>query len=269
MSAALPNLTDIGANLHHDSFDHDREQVLQRAAAAGVDRLIVTGSCLDSALGAAEMSGNHHGVELFATAGLHPHHASNWNADMAACFRDLAAHPRVVSLGECGLDYHRNFSPAEDQKRAFAEQLDLAIDTAMPVFLHQRDAHADFLAILKPRLEALKGVVVHCFTGSAQELADYVALDVYVGITGWICDERRGAHLLECVEQIPDNRLLIETDAPYLMPRTLRPRPKTRRNEPMHLPEVARTVAQARKQSAQHIAAITRENAQRLFGLNT
>ncbi len=269
MSAAQPRLTDIGANLHHDSFDHDRDDVLQRAADAGVTTIIVTGSCLDSAIGAAEMSGLRCGVELFATAGLHPHHASDWNTEMASCFRDLAQHPRVVSLGECGLDYHRNFSPADDQKRAFAAQLDLAIETAMPVFLHQRDAHRDFLDILKPRLGELAGVVVHCFTGSADELADYVALDVYVGITGWICDERRGAHLLDCVGHIPDNRLLIETDAPYLLPRSLRPRPKTRRNEPVHLPEVASTVAQARGQTADHVARITRDNATRLFGLPT
>lgn len=269
MSAAPLDLTDIGANLHHDSFDPDRDVVLQRAAAAGVSTIVVTGSCLDSAIGAAEMSGTRHGVELYATAGLHPHHASDWNTEMAACFRDLSQHPRVVSLGECGLDYHRNFSPVTAQKQAFAAQLDLAIETQMPVFLHQRDAHEDFLEILKPRLDELAGVVVHCFTGTAEELADYVALNVYVGITGWICDERRGAHLLDCVSLIPDERLLIETDAPYLLPRTIRPRPKSRRNEPVHLPAVAQCVADARQQSLEHVAVITRANAAALFGLPT
>ena len=260
-------LTDIGANLHHESFHADRTQVLQRAHAAGVRRIVVTGSCLESAIGAAEMSGQHEGVELYATAGLHPHHASDWNAQMSACFAELAQHERVVAMGECGLDYHRNFSPQDDQRRAFAEQLDLAIDCQMPVFLHQRDAHMDFLSILKPRLSELPSVVVHCFTGSAEELADYVELDVYVGITGWICDERRGAHLLDCVSDIADNRLMIETDAPYLLPRNIRPRPKSRRCEPMHLPYVLQTVAQARDQSLEHIAQITHDNAGRFFAL--
>ncbi|MGJ8669827.1 MAG: TatD family hydrolase [Oceanococcus sp.] len=261
-------LTDIGANLHHDSFDADRDAVLARAYSAGVDRIVVTGSCMDSAAGAAEMSGRHGDVELYATAGLHPHHASDWNDEMAAGFRTLAQHERVVALGECGLDYNRNFSPRDAQLRAFEDQLNLAVDTQMPLFLHQRDAHSDFLALLKPRLAQLPTVVVHCFTGSADELADYVDLNVYVGITGWICDERRGAHLIECVSQIADDRLLIETDAPYLLPRSIRPRPKSRRCEPMHLLYVAEAVAQARGQSVEHIARITRDNADRCFGLS-
>lgn len=260
-------LTDIGANLHHNSFDRDREAVLQRAYKAGVHRIIVTGSCLESAIGAAEMAGEQQGVQLYATAGLHPHQARDWNADMAACFRDLAQHERVVSLGECGLDYHRTISSREDQITAFEAQLDLAVDTQMPLFLHQRDAHEDFYPRLKARLPDLPDVVVHCFTGSAQELAEYVELGVYVGITGWICDERRGAHLLDCVGQIPDDRLLIETDAPYLQPRTINPRPKSRRCEPAYLPYVAHTVAQARGQSVLEIARLTSDNASRLFGL--
>ena len=260
-------LTDIGANLHHDSFDCDRDAVLQRAHEAGVDRIVVTGSCMDSAIGAAEMSGSKQGVELYATAGLHPHHASDWNPEMAQCFAELAQHPRVVALGECGLDYHRNFSPREDQLKAFDAQLQLAVDAQMPLFLHQRDAHKDFLKTLKPYLDHLPAVVVHCFTGTAEELADYVELNVYVGITGWICDERRGAHLIDCVSQIADDRLLIETDAPYLLPRSIRPRPKSRRCEPMHLPYVAEAVARARGQSREHIAQITRDNASRFFGL--
>ena len=267
LTSSMPGLTDIGANLCHDSFDHDRDAVLARAREAGVDTIIVTGSCLDSAIAAAELSGRREGVELYATAGLHPHHASDWNSETAACFRDLSQHDRVVSLGECGLDYHRNFSPREAQRAAFRAQLDLAVDCTMPLFLHQREAHADFLELLKPRLPDLPGVVVHCFTGSAAELDDYVALDVYVGITGWICDERRGTHLLGCVDRIRDDRLLIETDAPYLMPRNLDPKPRTRRNEPMHLPAVAEKIAAARGQSLDHVAAISSANARRLFGL--
>ena len=263
----MSELTDIGANLAHDSFDADRDAVLARAAAAGVGRILVTGSCLDSSYRAAELSGERQGVSLFATAGLHPHHASHWNADMAACMRELSGHPRVVALGECGLDYHRNISPPDLQREAFAAQLDLAVELGRPVFLHQREAHADFLAILRPRLADLPGAVVHCFTGTAEELEDYIALDVYIGITGWICDERRGTHLKDCVHRIPDQRLLIETDAPYLLPRSLSPRPKTRRNEPQWLPEVAATVAAARGSTAAAVGRLTSTNAGRLFGL--
>ncbi len=263
----MPALTDIGANLCHDSFDHDRPATLARAREAGVATIVVTGSCLASARQAAQMAGQHEGVELYATAGLHPHHASDWNPQMATAFAELSRQPRVVSLGECGLDYHRNFSPREAQLQAFEAQLDLAIKCEKPLFLHQRDAHEDFLTLLKPRLAELCGVVVHCFTGTAAELDDYIALDLYVGITGWICDERRGAHLLDCVHEIPDERLLIETDAPYLLPRSLKPRPKTRRNEPMHLPEVARMIAEVRGQSETQIAHLTSANAARLFRL--
>ena len=265
----MPVFTDIGANLHHSSFDHDREQVLGRAHDAQVKTIIVTGSCMESSLGAAQMSGNTAGVELYSTAGLHPHQAKDWTNEMAACFRNLAQHERVVALGECGLDYNREFSPRDAQIIAFRAQLDLAIETQMPLFLHQRDAHADFVAELKPRLPELKDVVVHCFTGSAEELADYVALDVYVGITGWICDERRGSHLLDCVNLIPDNRLLIETDAPYLIPRNTQPRLKTRRNEPMLLPLVCKTVAEARGQEPEYVADITNRNARQFFCLDS
>ena len=134
------------------------------------------------------------------------------------------------------------------------------------MFLHQRDAHADFMAIIRAA-GTLPPLVVHCFTGAREELLDYIEQDWYVGITGWICDERRGQHVLEDVSLIPDNRLLIETDAPYLLPRTLQPRPKDRRNEPAYLTEVLRVVAQARCQSTEQIAALTTANAQRLFNL--
>ncbi len=260
-------LTDIGANLGHESFRPDFAEVLERAHAAGVDRIIVTGSCLESSQHAVEHSGPRQGVHLFATAGLHPHHASEWDATLAQRFTELAEAGSIVAVGETGLDYHRNYSPHAAQKQAFADHIAIATQTGLPMFLHQRDAHTDFLNILDPALDRLPGVVVHCFTGSRDELADYIARDLYVGITGWICDERRGQHLLEAVVDIPDDRLLIETDAPYLLPRTLRPRPKSRRCEPAHLPEVARVIAEARGVDVATLARQTSANADRLFRL--
>ena len=166
-----------------------------------------------------------------------------------------------------GLDYYRNFSPREAQLDAFRRQLDIAKDCGLPVFLHQRDAHDDFVEVLEAVLPDLSRAVAHCFTGEGESLHEYIAMGLYVGVTGWICDERRGQHLHDIVSIIPDDRLLIETDAPYLLPRTIRPRPGTRRNEPAYLPYVLRTVAEARGQSADHVAEITTENASRFFDL--
>ncbi len=259
-------LIDIGANLAHDSFDEDREAMMQRAHDAGVGSMIITGSSDDSNLRAAELARSSNGT-LFSTAGVHPHHASEYSDTSDETIRELLDDPVVVAVGECGLDYFRNFSPREAQLSAFKRQLDIAADFSKPVFLHQRDAHDDFVEYLSPYLTRLPRAVAHCFTGDEKTLREYVELDLYIGITGWICDERRGKHLHDIASLIPDDRLLIETDAPYLLPRTIRPKPKTRRNEPMYLPEVVRVVAEAREQSIEHVSEITRANTIRFFDL--
>ena len=259
-------LIDIGANLAHDSFDADRTEMMARAADAGVAAMIVTGSSDDSNRRAAELAEANPGV-LWSTAGVHPHHAAEYGDDSDALIRELAKRECVVAIGECGLDYFRNFSPREAQLEAFRRQLQIATDTGLPVFLHQRDAHDDFIEVLEPALGSLSRAVAHCFTGEHESLREYVALGLYIGITGWICDERRGRHLYDIAHIVPDDRLLIETDAPYLLPRTLVPRPRTRRNEPCYLPEVLRVVAEARGQSVEHVARITRDNAIRFFAL--
>ncbi len=259
-------LIDIGANLAHDSFDEDRDEMMRRAADAGVTTMIVTGSSDESNVRAAELADASPGT-LFATAGVHPHHASDYTDASDELIRTLVARPSVVAVGECGLDYFRNFSPRDAQLDAFRRQLTIAKDTGLPVFLHQRDAHDDFVEVLEPVLPELSRAVAHCFTGEGESLREYLAMGLYVGVTGWICDERRGRHLHDIVDIIPDDRLLIETDAPYLLPRTIRPKPKTRRNEPMYLAEVLRVVAEARGQSEEHVARITTENARRFFNL--
>jgi len=262
----MESLVDIGANLAHDSFDDDRNEVLQRAADAGVSRIVVTGSSDESNRKAAQLAHEHPGV-LWSTAGVHPHHASDYTDESDAQIRKLAAEGRVVAIGECGLDYFRNFSPREAQLEAFKAQLDIAAETGLPVFLHQRDAHDDFVEVLEPMMPKLSRAVAHCFTGEHESLREYLAMGLYIGVTGWICDERRGAHLKDIVSVIPDDRLMLETDAPYLLPRTIRPKPKTRRNEPMYLPEVLRVVAAARGQPEAHVAKSTTETAQKFFEL--
>lgn len=261
-------LIDIGANLTHDSFDADRGAVLERARNAGVVKMIVTGSSADSSREAVALAERWPSV-LYATAGIHPHHAAEFDAASAASIRALAERDVVVAIGECGLDYFRNFSPREAQREAFQAQLELAADTGLPVFLHQRDAHDDFVELLEPMLPRLKRAVAHCFTGEHESLREYLAMGLWIGITGWICDERRGTHLREIVHIVPDDRLMLETDAPYLLPRTLEPRPKSRRNEPAYLPEVLRVVAAARDQSAAYVAATTTANATQFFALES
>lgn len=259
-------LVDIGANLTHESFAADRAAVMSRASQAGVTRLIVTGADVPGSRHAACLAAEHPS-RLWSTAGVHPHHAHSWDHASVGALREVLRGSQVVAVGECGLDYFRNFSPPEAQRAAFIAQLELAAAVAKPVFLHQRDSHADFKAILGDFRGRLAGAVAHCFTGDVAQLEDYLDLGLCIGITGWVCDERRGMPLRQAVPVIPADRLLIETDAPYLLPRDLRPRPASRRNEPMHLAHVARAVALIRGEAVETVAATTTRNAIRLFGL--
>jgi TatD DNase family protein len=256
-------LVDIGANLTHASFQADVAEVVGRARAAGVSRIVVTGTAVDESLAAARMAQD---MGLWGTAGVHPHHARDCGPSTIPALREIARHPRVVAIGECGLDFNRNYSPHPDQEKWFVAQLELGIELGKPLFLHSRDAHPRFAEILKHH--RIEKAVAHCFTGEREELRAYLELGLHIGITGWICDERRGRHLLELVRDIPRDRLLLETDAPYLTPRDLRPQPKARRNEPAFLPHVLRTVARALGRPADEVAAETTRNAITLFGLD-
>ncbi|HXS26280.1 MAG TPA: TatD family hydrolase [Steroidobacteraceae bacterium] len=259
-------LIDIGVNLAHDSFDRDRLDVIARARACGVEQMILTGADGESTRRAIALA-EAHPARLFATAGVHPHHAAQLDDGLAAELERLAAHPLVVAVGECGLDYYRDFCPRDVQRRAFARQLELAARIGKPVFLHQRDAHADFAAIVREHRRALMGGVAHCFTGSRAELEEDLGLGLAIGITGWICDERRGAHLLALVRDIPAERLMIETDAPYLLPRDLERKPASRRNEPAYLGHIARFVARARGVDFETVAQTTTATARAFFRL--
>jgi len=259
-------LIDIGVNLAHDAFDRDRAEVLARAEQRGVVQMIVTGSSVASSRQALDLARAHPG-KLFATAGIHPHHAQDLDEAAVRELERLAADPAVVAIGECGLDYFRDYSPREAQRRAFARQLQLAMRVGKPVFLHQRDAHEDFVAIVREHRASLTDAVAHCFTGTPAELAVYLGLKLAIGLTGWICDERRGAHLAALVPEIPAARLMVETDAPYLLPRDLQPKPASRRNEPMFLPHVAGAVARARGTSLEALAQSSTAAARACFRL--
>jgi len=254
---------DIGANLTHASFRDDLDAVVGRARDAGVWPLVVTGTTVLESRMAAEIADR---FGLYATAGVHPHHARDCNSTTLSELRHLAAHPRVVAIGECGLDFNRNYSPHLDQEKAFVAQIELALGLGKPLFLHSRDAHPRFSQILSHYRPPK--AVAHCFTGDRDELHANLELGLYVGITGWICDERRGRHLLGLVREIPREKLLLETDAPYLTPRDLQPQPKARRNEPAFLPHILKTVAAALGRPAEELADETTGNALAFFGIH-
>jgi TatD DNase family protein len=258
------DLVDIGLNLTHDAYDRDRPRVIDDAIAAGVSRMVVTSVTASAA--AAELCLARPGV-LYMTAGIHPHHASELDAHGIDVLARLLENGAAVAVGECGLDYFRDFSPRNAQLGAFEAQLELAAAVGKPVFLHQRDAHDDMLRLLEQHRSRLAGGVAHCFTGDAEQLRAYLDMDLYVGITGWICDERRGDTLRAAVRRLPLDRMLLETDAPYLLPRDLDPPPKARRNEPRFLPHIAAAVAGILEMPVAEVAGAATANAERLFGL--
>jgi TatD DNase family protein len=261
------DLVDIGLNLTHDSFDRDREAVLERAQRAGVGCMILTGASVTSSTRALELAASRPG-QLFSTAGIHPHHASECDVHSVPALAALLRSDTVVAVGECGLDYFRNLSPPDAQERAFLAQLELAVSCGRPVFLHQRDAHERFIVLLRPYISRIAGGVAHCFTGGPSELEDYLSLDLYIGVTGWLCDERRGQALRAALPRLPLDRLLLETDAPYLLPRDLTPKPASRRNEPAYLTHVLEHAAALLDVPAAELAAASTRNAVRLFGLH-
>jgi len=261
-----PQLIDIGINLTHRRFAADRDAVIARARAAGVQTMVITGTSMRASREARALAAERRGA-LWSTAGIHPHDARSATADDIAELRELARDPAVRAVGECGLDFDRMFSTREDQERVFVQQLELAAELELPVFLHERAAHERFAAILREHRPRLTAAVVHCFTGTAAELDAYLALGLHIGITGWICDERRGVALRSLIARIPPDRLMIETDAPFLLPRDLTPRPRDGRNEPAFLPQVLAAVARAAGRPREEMAAETTRTARTFFGI--
>ena len=259
-------LVDIGVNMTNKSLLADLAGVLQRAADAGVSQMVVTGTTLADSAQAIELCAQHP-TTLVSTCGIHPHHASDWNADSYHDLFLMAQQSCVRAIGETGLDFNRNFSPAAAQEMAFEQHMALAAELNLPLFCHQRDAHEQFAAMLRGNRDRLDRVVVHCFTDTRAALIDYLDLDCYIGITGWICDERRGLELRELVKLIPADRLLLETDAPYLLPRNLDRKPKSRINEPAYLHHILGDVAKYREQPFDSLASTVAHNSRTFFNL--
>jgi TatD DNase family protein len=257
-------LADIGVNLGDKRFAVDRDAVLARAREAGVALQIITGTSVDGSADALALATGH--PDLYCTAGIHPHHASGFSASALNDLRQLARNGKVRAIGEAGLDFNRDLSPRPMQEKTFSEQLALAAELGLPVFLHQRDAHERFLPILREQRDRLCDVVVHCFTGNREELFDCLDMDCHIGITGWVCDERRGLELQRIVANIPLSKLLIETDAPWLLPRNMPHKPPVSgRNEPSLLPFVVAQLALSMNRDSDEIARATWHNTLRFF----
>lgn len=257
---------DAGVNLTHSSYQDQMEAVLDRALAAGVEKQAVIGTCVatsQQAVALAERFPEH----LVATVGVHPHDAAGVAPDYIAVLRALAQHPLVKAIGECGLDFNRNYSPPDQQRRVFRDQLALAAELNMPLYLHERDAHLEQCALLTEFKNEIPKYFTHCFTGGREALENYTQLGCYIGITGWICDERRGQDLREAVTEIPKHKLLFETDAPFLLPRSLRPKPKSRTNEPSYLPHIAEVVATLTGQSVTELEQQSWRNSLEFFAM--
>jgi len=252
---------DAGLNLFAAQFAERHQQLLDDGIASAVDSVLLISS--DLAESQLNLAFTHPIVRTFATAGVHPHQAAQVGADWQQQLSLLLQN--AVAVGECGLDYNRMFSPKPQQQQVFATQLQLARSLNKAVYLHERDAFADQVAMLSEA--GISRGIAHCFTGDTQQLKTYLDLGLYIGITGWLCDERRGEALQQALQYLPLDRLILETDAPYLLPRTIKPKPKSGVNQPAYLPAIAAQVALLRQLPLEEVAQHSYDNCCQLFGV--
>jgi TatD DNase family protein len=257
---------DIGVNLPNGRVAI--ESIIARASAAGVNSIMLTGTSVSESQKALDLC-LLYANSLYSTAGVHPHYAQDVSADFIEQLRLIANHNQVVAIGECGLDFNRNFSSKAEQLKVFEQQLALAVDCKKPVFLHERDAFAEQIHLLTKYRSKLVGGVVHCFTGNLEQMQAYLALDLYIGVTGWVCDSKRGQDLQEAVKHLPLDRLLLETDSPYLRPKGLPNNRKLDRgsNEPAYLPFIAEQLANIMERELGVVQAHSVANSRNLFGV--
>ena len=257
---------DIGINLINKRFQTDANDVIQRAKDKGVSPMILTGVSLAVSQKSAQLAKKYPHT-LYATAGVHPHNAKDWDKTTAQHIKALTLLPEVVAVGECGLDFDRDFSPRFVQEMCFRAQLELAIEAQKPLFLHERAAFERFVAIVSDYKNTLPKGVVHCFTGTLSEAKTYLDMGFYIGITGAITDEKRFSQLKEVVRYIPSDRLMIETDAPFMLPKNMPKQPADRRNEPAYLPFVAEYIADCLGKTVKEVAETTTQTAKSFFNI--
>ena len=238
----MNNLFDIACNFSSDRFDSDLNEVIKRAKDNKVTKFLIVSASLEDIKKVNNIYEDNKD-SCFFTIGVHPHNAKEFNSSSSLKMKHLIEEYKPHSVGETGLDFFRNISTYEEQLFAFEQQIQIAIETNLPLFLHQRDAHDDFMKTISKYKNNISKAVVHCFTGTQKELDDYLEMGFHIGLTGWICDERRNVDLRKSLINIPIEKLMIETDCPYLIPRNLKDKPKNNRNEPSHLPHIAKEIA--------------------------
>lgn len=251
-------LWDSQGNIHH---------LLNTSRAQGVRKIITIGLNIPESKESLAIASEYPDF-VFATAGVHPHYAGEMADEDWQTLTMLLDHPSVVAAGEMGLDFYRNFSAKNVQIEVFEKQLETNRTFHKPIYLHERDAFSEQIAILSKFRNSFSAGVAHCFTGDTEMLRAYLDLGLHIGITGWICDERRGKELLKAVKYIPKDRLLTETDSPFLLPRTLRPKPKDRINRPWHVSEIIKRIAECRHEQPLDVIQYTVDNALTLFRLD-
>jgi len=255
-------LTDTHTHLDFPEFDGDRERVIEQALAAGVRAIVNVGTDLDSSRAAVALAGAH--PQIYAAVGVHPHDAKTMTVEILEELRTLAKHPKVVAIGEIGLDFYRDLSPREKQRQVFEQQLALASETGKPVIIHDREAHKEVMAILRRWAEGCQQPVgvLHCFSGDLAMAQEAIKLGFYISIAGPVTfpNARR---LRELVRQLPLEKLLVETDCPYLTPHPHR----GKRNEPAYVKLVAQEVTHIKGLTLEEVARVTSDNARALFAL--
>jgi len=282
-------IVDIGANLTNKKFSRDLDQVIQRATDSGVSKIMVTGTSLHSTKEALRLTRLYPDI-LYSTAGIHPHDAKSWDEETYNELKDAARCAECVAIGECGLDFNRNFSPPEMQIEVFEKQVMLACELGKPLFLHERDAHAEMVAILERFVDRLPPCVIHCFTGNREQAIKYLQLGCYIGLTGYLWKDKSENGVRRILEEgvIPLDKLLVETDAPFMYPNTrasklpqhikdcLTERSVTflqryctfQRNEPCSLPVTVEMIAAYLNKTPEEVALATTFNALKVFGLS-
>jgi len=249
---------DSHAHLDDRKYDLDRHEMLMRAVEKGVGYITNVGYDIPSSRRSVALAEKY--PFIYAAVGIHPHDASGAGEAVLADLRELAVHPKVVAIGEMGLDYYRNLSPRNIQQQVFRQQIDLAAETGKPIIVHDRDAHGDVMAILKEEKAAATGGVLHCFSGSPEMATECIKMGFYISIAGPVTF-RNARKLYEIAMMVPLERLLVETDAPYLTPEPHR----GKRNESAYVVHVGERIAELRGLSTEELAMATTENAKRLF----
>ena len=256
-------LFDTHCHLDDPAYSNDIHQIINRIKDADVAGVMVVGVNKKSAEKAVAMAELNKG--FYASLGIHPHDAKNCSEPTLKSIRNLAKSPKVRAWGEIGLDFNRMYSPKKDQEKWFVRQLEIADELNLPVIFHERDSKGRFIEILKAHYRKGKTGVVHCFSGNKTELEQYLDLGLYIGVTGILTIKGRGAKLRKLVPLIPVNRLVVETDAPYLTPAPEKNR--TKRNEPAFVKSVLLKLAEVIDQDPEKLAATIWENSCRLYNV--